>query len=300
MGATSFIDLLPGNNDVDAAIDVGALPLQATATAMRVTIQDNVAIYSGEEPISVAMAWRIIECRSGGNHKWWRFEAKARNDKKTAKVGDHLVVAEHPYGNGWVQHAAFKRATKAGAAEKRELLNVNQSVCDDFIKLIESSETDLWETGNYLTAGISAPQLPFSELHSIRNVQKTGFFVFGICENFVSLEKKLLTDRAIHELIKDTERGTIKFWATGAKLKSIPSLSNDVKEERWSLMLMSIRQALAGPHKDCEQWIDRPVVEKIDQIYRGHINRLNRGSADERRNQSKLADDAVSISQSQV
>jgi hypothetical protein len=34
---------------------------------------------------------------------------------------------------------------------------------------------------------------------------------------------------------------------------------------------MAIRQALAGPHEDSEEWINRPVTDKINQVYRGHL-----------------------------
>jgi hypothetical protein len=46
-------------------------------------------------------------------------------------------------------------------------------------------------------------------------------------------------------------------------------------------MGLAIRQALAGPHKNGDKWIGRPVVEKVDQIYRGHLNSRNRRVARE-------------------
>jgi len=272
----------------DDAVPVGAIPMRATTTAMRVAIEGARPIYVDEQPLWVATAWRVLEDGASRSVRWWRLEAKLASGGKAAKPGHHVVVAEHPYANGWVQVATLKRASKGNPGERAFALEKKLEAVGEPGRALDELDFDYWETGNYLTAGISSPTLPFSELDDTRNAQKNGLFVFGLCENFEVVEKAILLQPEIGQLILATERGTIKFWSPDAKLNAIPQLRDEVKEDRWSLMCLSIRQSLAGPHKDGGAWVGRPVAAKVDQIYRGHLNRRNRIVADKNRHIGEL------------
>jgi hypothetical protein len=248
--------------------------------------------YLGEAPIYVAIAWRCLEDGRGQRRNWWRLEIKSDVKYKYIKAKHNLIVAEHPYGNGWTSQAPFKVGSKKGALERMDIPNEYFDSIDVLSSYIENMNNDYWETGNYLTAAISQPDLPFDP--AMRNVQQSGLFIFGLCENAKDAEELLIRDSRVRELIGATERGTIRFWSPDAQLASSPELLDEVKDEGWSLMLLSIREALAGPHCDSDQWIGRPVTEKVDQIYRGHLNRRNRKLTEERQRLSPLDEGGVS------
>jgi hypothetical protein len=192
------------------------------------------------------------------------------------RAGNTLVVADHPYSSGWLQSAPFKPGSKKGALARPDLSRSTIRSEMDFLRVIESLHQDYWEKGNHLTAGISEPDLPLDLSGRIRNTQRQALFVFGACDDLALCEKQLFQTSLVQRLLRDTEKGSIRFWAPKAHLKTRPRLYDDVKADGPVLMTIAIRQALAGPHRDGEQWIGRPVVEKIAQIYRGHLNRCNR------------------------
>lgn len=289
MGALAFSQLGEVSSEsVDDAVPVGAMAMRSTTTAMVCGIDGSKPTYLAEVPLWVAMAWRAIDDADGRCHRWWRLEAKVAGSNKAVRAQHELVVAEHPYANGWVHVTPFKPASKSSASDRLQLVRGPFADVASASAAVEAQSHELWETGNYLTAALSRPENPFSNLDDVRSVQKNGLFVFGVCENFAALEKELLGQGSIGQLILSTERGTIKFWSPDAKLSAVPQLRDEVKDDRWSLMCLSIRQALAGPHKDADAWTGRPIAEKVDQIYRGHLNRRNRVVADAERYSATL------------
>jgi len=283
MGSASLTALLPAPPpQPDDAYEIGAMPVSSEITAMRVGFENSrgeAPIYLEESPISVATVWRVLETSEGARHRWWRLETKVRSRGSGIQRGHEFVLAEHPYANGWLHHAPFKPGSKKGAMERVEPPQGVLGSTASSIGWVEEQRFDFWEKGNYLTAGISEPNLPFSPGKSLRNVQRQALFVFGTCEDFRRCEQLLLQSQTVRELLRQTDEGTIRFWPP--KLPARPMLREEVKTEASSLMGLAIRQALAGPHNNGEKWIGRPVAKKVDQIYRGHLNSRNRQVARE-------------------
>lgn len=283
MGIALLHQLFPAHLDllIDDAREVGVMPVRCELTAMRVGRDDGELIYLRETPIFVATIWRSLDARNG-RYRWWRLEVKVEGKNNDIRPNDEIVIAEHPYSSGWLEHVPFKSSSKKGALDRSNFTNNTFQSIVEAVYAVEQLKYDYWEKGNYLTAGISQPDLPFDPEEPARNVQRNALYVFGSCNEFAEIEERLLRSENARRLIDATEQGTLRFWAPGAKLTIKPQLLDEVKEEGWSLMCLSVRQALAGPHCDNKEWLGRPVVEKIDQIYRGHINRRNRQLADER------------------
>lgn len=262
--------------DPDDAYEIGATPLQTLATAMRIGPGADGLCYLGEEAIRLAMIWRIVEDKDGRRHRWWRLEAKAAVETGRIRPGHELVVALHPYGSGWVNCALFKPGSKKAGYDRPDVSMRRFASVDEAAQVVERLRYDYWEKGNYLTAGVSQPQIPLVSSGIIRNVQQHAAFVFGVCERFSNLEQELLGSHRAQSLLRTTAEGTLRFWAPRAKLTIRPRLCDEVKMESIELMILAVRQALAGPHRDGDRWVGRPVVDKVDQIYRGHLNRRNR------------------------
>lgn len=233
--------------------------------------QDGDLVYLEETPIYVATLWRSIEYGDGLNHQWWRLEIKADSSNKSIRRNDHIVVAEHPYANGWLHHASFKPGSKKEKLRRPDLSSHVFNSSAELVHWLEWLPHDFWEKGNYLTAGISEPEMPFLPVGTTRNVQRQALLVFGVCDDFGACEQALWSTRRVRQLNKATEDGTLRFWPPKTNRETQPSLSNELKAEGPSLLMLSIRQALAGPHKDSKKWVGRSVVDKVDYIYQGHL-----------------------------
>ena len=185
-------------------------------------------------------------------------------ETQAIRNGDQLVLAEHPYGNGWVHHAPFKRGSKKGALDRPDNVIPNFSSNDEAIIWVEQQKYDLWEKGNDLIAGISKPEKPSSPSGTYRNVQKNALFVFGVCTDFHDFEKRLWNCQTVSQLLHETKIGTIRFWPPKARFKNgeVPRLTDEVRDDANVFMSLAIRQALAGPHKDSEKWYGQPVAKR--------------------------------------
>lgn len=282
MGSIPLAQLLPKPVEpFDTAREIGAISLRTKITAMCIGRGSaDELVYRQEVPLYLATVWRLVD-DAQRRHRWWRLEAKVETQNAWIKPHHALVVAEHPYSGGWLHHAPFKPASKKGPEERAEFSARTFSCLTEAIGECEALAYDFWEKGNYLTAGISQPELPFDPNEPPRNVQKQALYVFGSCESLSLHEAALYKSESIQTLLRQTRNGALTFWFKEADLGERPRLFDEVKADANSVMMLSIRQALAGPHRDSHEWLGRPVTEKIDQIYRGHINALNRRVAED-------------------
>lgn len=280
MAGVSLMSLFPASPlPIDDSHEIGALPAERSSSAMLVgrnNIYEEPLIYSGEIPIYASMVWRILERDGGPPMMWWRLEVQVERGNTLIKPDDQLIVAEHPYANGWVQYAPFKRSCKKGGDERTTLPIDTWQTPITILDWIERQPHDFWERGDYLTAGISQPAMPFITGKGVRKSQRKALLVFGVCSDFDESVKDLWSTPAVVQMLELTERKKIGFGYPEARAEVRFFLADEVVQERESLMLLSIRQALAGPHKNSDTWIGRPVVENVAWIYQEHLNRRNR------------------------
>jgi len=283
------------DGDPDEATEIGSMPQTQVPTAMRVGTAEaggDELVYLGETELWVTPTWKIEQLNTGKTHQWWRLEAKVPGKNSPITKTYDLVVAEAPYHNGWVHHAPFKPGSKKSDAERprpQDQPDIHSG--DDLLKWLEQDlRYDYWEKGNYLTAGISAPQPAFAETGDRRQIKTGGLYVFGACENYNEAEAKLFQSEAVQTLLRRTEANTIQFAPKGVGAGNI-RLYPEVIDDAISLLYLSIRQALAGPDDDGEDWLDRPVTDRIDQLYRNHLNNRNRVVAERRKKEVEVDGD---------
>ncbi|MBI3328103.1 MAG: hypothetical protein HYZ81_15550 [Nitrospinae bacterium] len=277
LALTAVLPIVPGT--VDDAREIGALSVLPRATAMRIAPRepDGALVYVEETPIWAGWQPRMVEEGSKDRpRRWWRFEVQVSTKPAAAvRPGHQLVVALHPYSHDWVQHAPFKRALREARPDLRQHRFTS---LEEVIRWIETQTYDFWETGNYLTAGISEPDLPFKSIEDIRNMHGKATWVFGLCDDFAACVKALLATEKANELVHKTENGTLRFWPPVVSWPPPahldPGLYDELRKEAWSLMWASSRQALAGPHEKSETWLGQQVANNVDRIYRNHLWRL--------------------------
>lgn len=295
---------------VDDAREIGATPNQQRVSAMYVGRSDEHGgqlVYIAEVPMYTVREWRIADYAGGRRHRWNRIEFKIPRGNKYIEPGTTLVVAKHPYSSAWVHCAPFKPPCKKGPEERpdpsrmglgspSELLywldQIDPAVAtkhqsthtrhldgptrEPAIARPEPLRYDFWEKGAYLTAAISEPDEPAKPIEKVRNEQKKALSVFGVCEDFSASAQALLDTAEVKLLLDQTQKNTIRFWYPRANLQELPKLKDEVIAEGPELMWLSIRQALAGPHEESERWLGRLVVDKVADLYRGHLNARNR------------------------
>lgn len=277
MGAISLAELLPSPPEViDHAKEIGGYAAPRPLTATRISLDGSRLIYLEEVPISHAAKRRVEEYGQGQRARWTRLEFKTDSRNSPIKPGEYLVVAEHPYANGWVQTVPFKRPSKKGPDERPDQTVATYPSQSEFIAWVEAQTHDYWETGNYLTAGISEPDIALLGGKQPRNNFLSLIYAYGLCANPKEHAELLYASPEAQQLLQMTWDNTIRFWFPRAKLGSRPKLKEETISAAEELLWLSIHQALAGPHEESENWAGRPVMDKVDDIYRGHLSNMNR------------------------
>jgi hypothetical protein len=187
-----------------------------------------------------------------------------------------VVVAQTPYGNGWVQSTALKKYTKK-SFEKEEIDSKVPEFddLDDFESNLEAAQVyDPWEKGQYYVAGISYPRGYLQLLTgNPRNAEID--YVLGVCPDFKATRDELTMSAEVEHLLELTRKGTIAFWKHGAPEQK-PHLYEETKEAAPELMMLSVHQALAGPRQFSKEWQGQPVWKLVEHLYCSHLNNRNR------------------------
>jgi hypothetical protein len=277
MGNATIADLLPQEStSPDDAHEIGSVEAQLPVHAIRIEEDGDQYIYGDEHPIYVTCNWRILDYGDRDapqRYRWWRLEIKAniRDTHNHIKPGHDLIVAEHPYANGWVDQAPFKKAMRLQKDKRPEPFKPGIDSPERLINWLSDLTYDYWERGNYLTAGLDEPAIP-SNPGDLRNVNKARLWVFGFCSDSHTIRDSLANAPTVSKLLDQTQTRRISFGHADER----PTMHDEVIEDSSALMDLSIRQALAGPHECSAEWTGRPVLAKIDRIYREHLNNRNK------------------------
>ncbi|MEQ8845775.1 MAG: hypothetical protein RIB58_13065 [Phycisphaerales bacterium] len=291
----SLIDTPPGR--------FGAVPMRTPAEFMQVAPSpaDGGWAYEGER--AGYHGWTHINERLtrgedlGGSphpHRWWRLEFKAADGDLPHPAW--LVLAGHPYAGGWVHGMAadaekgpaamrgttrFKPGSKKGPDQRPDITSRPFKDAREAIRWVESHEHDYWDRDpRRLTAGVPEPALPMAPNPNSRVAWKHELMVMGVCEDPAACHHALLHSDKARKLIDMTVAGTLRPFFRSPENPSLGELRlrDELRDPATAVttLHLAIQQAMAGPHKDSEAWLGRPLIEKVDHIYCGHMNNLNR------------------------
>ncbi|MBI4881456.1 MAG: hypothetical protein HY812_17605 [Planctomycetes bacterium] len=256
--------------------EVGLRPRVSSVDLMRVAERNGEWIFFGPVQSQVRNDRKHPEV-AGRTLRWWRLEVRVRRARGAepgldgARPGEDVVVAEWPWSQEWVHAARLRRANKDGRAIDGAWASLSDA------ELIRRLDKDLaydhFETnGDYLTAAISEPDQPLGLSHP-RDEHERTCEVFGLCPGFDACVRALLETPAVADLLSLTAKGTLDAVPADARQHGVESrLPQEARDEGNSLMLLSIRQALAGPADgDDHASQGRLVTDLVGQIYRGHV-----------------------------
>jgi hypothetical protein len=265
--------------DTDNAVEIGARTHVDTVLAMRM----GRAAGTKAPPcfLGEVLIQRSFECRPVGTEQWLRLEFRVSTEQRLIRSGHFVVQALFPYASGWTQTARFKPAWKHGQYGRPEPPTQSVARPDshnlELLRWVESLTHDPWETGKYLVAGILIPDVPHRFVDRTYQPKSKAADIFGLCEeNPSDLVEEILMSDDLRKLLDRTEKDRIRFWYPRAPRGCVPALYGETKDASGLLMLLSIRQALAGPRTGSEDWVGKPVVALVDRIYRAHLNNYNR------------------------
>jgi hypothetical protein len=288
VGVVSIEQLLPKHIfRPDDAFPISRLGLPAKAKITRIGFDRNSGqplSFEGETPVKVRIEerlWRFklknSERRSIHEMRRWRLEilVDAKNSDPI-QPSHQVVVAQTPYGNGWVHSTALKKYTKK-TLEKKEI-DSNLPEFDDLDEVesnLESAQIyDPWEKGQYYVAGISYPR-GYLELLAGNPRNAEIDYVLGVCPDFKATRDELRMSVEVEHLLQMTRKGTIAFWKRGAP-EQRPHLYEETKDAAPELMMLSVHQALAGPREFSKEWQGQPVWKLVEHLYCNHLNNRNR------------------------
>jgi hypothetical protein len=189
------------------------------------------------------------------------------------------VLSRDP-GAGWFAAMRFKSSSHKTELERGDPLVTPCVNENEVFARLESLKWDYWETGSFVTAGISVP--PDAHIEA-RNYSR-GDWRFGVCGGVEEAVAALRKDPKVRELQELTEHIALRFSPRlAADKKPIPeeycNFHNELKEHAPLLLELALRQALAGP-EDGAAWHGRPVADLVAEIYKDHMYRVNRQLVD--------------------
>ncbi len=263
------------DDDSDHAVEVGATPpFKHPQTVMRVGKDGGNLVYVEEIEVTCAVTEYVEEYALDLRARWRRIECRVRRNETSICRDEWFVMAQLPYSTAIVSIAQFKPPWKKRVPDKPKPSKRFLSA-EEFIEWTEAQTFDYWETGNYLTAGISLPD----ELN-IRDPDARRIFnqpsTHGVCRNLKEYFHLLRFSEESQQLLKQTYDRTIPFWSLSAKLGDLPYLRDNTIEKADKLLDRSIYQALAGPPKDSDKWFGRLVMDFVSELYKDHLNDINR------------------------
>jgi len=226
-------------------------------------------------PVERSVLWRRRDAEgvSGSYLRWFRVELQAAAGKGAQiSAGMEAVWSRDP-GAAWFAAMRFRGSSHRTELERGDPLREPCGSAEEAISRLESLPWDYWETGKFVTAGISIP--PDSKLEVERNYSR-GEWLFGVCQSVEQAVAALRLDPEVEQLQRLTANRTLQFWPGTMDIPAIyRSFHDEVAEHGTLLLELALRQALAGPH-DGEQWHGRPVADLVAEIYKDHIYRVNR------------------------
>jgi hypothetical protein len=284
MGSISMEELLPevfGNPD--DARPISPLRLPPKTRVMRSGFersQRGELVFEGETEVGVRLVERVWEYKQLPDTstlrkaRCWRLEFGV-DARKAAPITDGhvMVVAQEPFGNRWVHRSKFRKYSKK---KDRDELTVPENGLTGDMDALEwlelHAEHDPWEKNQRLVAGISRPR----GFHSDKQRNAAGDLILGACPDFDEIVNELLASKEIQRLLRVTEKGRIRYWNHRKVGTLPPPLYPEVIDQSHDLMLVSIRQALAGPRRAVDTWIGHPVWKWVSCVYRDHLNECNK------------------------
>jgi hypothetical protein len=289
MGSIGFIDLFDVRDELlGEARPVGKVENVVLTSATRVANKGEDQggygdfVFAEEIPLQFLMISRQAEA-DGVTIRRQEFKAMPVEGAEAINEGMRLVVCQAPHSSYWVSVAQF-RGWRRSDRKPEVLFEVTTPW--ELSRAVESSSNDLFESRkDVLTAAVEEDDFRVFFRPSVRAKYKDLCHVLGVVEGS---EGKLENYHAVELAILRSSRlqSTLKAVAAGEPVGPMRNMfvPHALRDELESLMLFSVRQALAGPgaEKNAGKFVGQPVGLYARHLFMDHAHNLAR-SADETR-----------------
>jgi len=253
------------STDRDDAHPIGSTPRMLAVTLRRTVRAGNELVYASEEPAWFQFVERRVTLGKSSDHRFWRLEIKSASDVKHGPQPDEsAVVTEHPYGDGRVATAKFKRASHADKYAR----SVSATSAGEIESVLQDLSNDPWETRKLLTAGFTRD----GNGKGRRTFGKRASFVLGVCEDLEAFREMLAESEPARKLVALAQEGRLRAGINNKDVQKI-LINREVGEEAKLAIRIAAAQALAGPGPGHE---DLPITKVLEFIFKDHLYNLAR------------------------
>jgi len=243
------------------------------------TATNRVTFLPEEVEAAYHESWKIVPYLQqrdgeviGKTGDWSRAELQVPSSSRQIRPGMDWVLGRELTAC-WTTQATFKKPnTKGARRHDNPLLNPFRD--ETAMKQhLESLDYDYWETGKYLTAGLSFHGIPFE---NFRNNKHSNLY-HGICENMEACCDALRDDEHVKWLSEMANAKRLQFWPSQIQTSECyRSYHPRLMDELNSLLYHAIRQSLAGPMKDDERFLGQPVANLVEWYFKDLLYWKNR------------------------
>lgn len=212
--------------------------------------------------------------------EWVRKAIRVRDPNRGIRHRHWLNLAHHPYSAGRSQSLQFKTRLRD---RKRRGIPPHGARGDQLVKWVDSLSYDFWEQGDFVLASFSyLPQIVDEPANHRKS--RDDLLVLGACAAPDDIAGALVADPQVCDLYNFATEGSLKLYPRHGT--DTDPVSAETRGLAAGYMEAAISLALAGPHKDGHGWAGKPVVKKVDEIFRTLLNKSHRA----RRRWSAIAD----------
>ena len=302
MGSIEFDDFPPSHIGAEHSRPIGSFDVEHPITLTRIGRRDGRIVYLEEvraylrfEQINKSFQKRQGQKSQPSSHGWCRMAIRVPKADRTVFAGESLVTGNSgtyqlttsrwPYSSGFAFWTPFRNENSKGWKAIAKRLPASFASGDEFVQALERQPFDYVETDKYVTASISMP--PQSNLDLTLNaLKKKASFIFGVCDDVDGYASELAHSDTARQLQELTENGTLRF--THKNVDTLVPIKENIKEMAGQILNCSIRQAMAGLHRDDHaEMQNKPLETMIGIIYRSHINDYNRSTVNKEKPKGK-------------
>ena len=199
---------------------------------------------------------------------WTRWEVRIGKQRDYISPEHYMIISRYPHSCGFVGMQLFKKPRKVISQSIQKRLNECADL-DCILKELDSMNVDYWETGKKFTAGFSQGS---KEDIDTENRNATSAHIHGICKDAPEVYLELRNHERTHKLIEATHNSKLLLKPVNNRLP-VFTIFPEVIGKSEDLMDLAIRQAMAGPDRNSQKWINRPVLDWATILYERHIYR---------------------------
>ena len=267
--------------------DAGPIATPVSHRDIALVASKNIAgqyVYARPVDIQVATARPIaIPATPSPTKSSTRFTIEVKTKDKSVK-GMEVVMSWFPYSFDWESYSSFKGHHNRSKEQADETLNRiadGEITLEDYFR--DKKLRDVFQgNSNILTAYFSDAKRSDEQIWSQRRQQSDELLAFGICDDVEKVVEEIYREEAMLRLFSNVDETILKrYWKDYSHFTNRPKptlirgalLGNEIVER---ILKSSIRKAIAGPIRNQQSFIGKPISSWATSVFLRALYNLNR------------------------